>query len=82
VARLGRTRHVAVRLAVLATQVDGEPGAAEQHAARLLARCEGAATPPVRTLTGRVRLTPGELDSALQAAAGDLYLGADRRTRA
>jgi hypothetical protein len=62
---------------VLATQVDGELGPAEQHAARLLARCEGAATPPVRTLAARVRLTPGELDIALQAAAGDLYPGAD-----
>jgi DNA-binding CsgD family transcriptional regulator len=44
--------------------------AAEQKAARLLARCEGADTPPVRTITARVRLTPGELDTALQAAAG------------
>ncbi|MEA2534833.1 MAG: hypothetical protein QOJ93_2644 [Actinomycetota bacterium] len=44
--------------------------AAEQHAARLLARCEGADTPPVRTITARVRLTPGELDTAQHAAAG------------
>jgi DNA-binding CsgD family transcriptional regulator len=44
--------------------------AAEQKAARLLARCEGATTPPVRTITARVRLTPGELDAAVQAAAG------------
>jgi DNA-binding CsgD family transcriptional regulator len=44
--------------------------AAEQKAARLLARCEGAATPPVRLITARVRLTPGELDTAVQAAAG------------
>jgi DNA-binding CsgD family transcriptional regulator len=44
--------------------------AAEQRAARLLARCEGAATPPMRTITARVRLTPGELEAALQAAAG------------
>jgi DNA-binding CsgD family transcriptional regulator len=51
----------------------GEPraaAAAEQKAARLLARCEGAASPPVRFLTARVRLTPGELDTATQAAAG------------
>jgi DNA-binding CsgD family transcriptional regulator len=51
----------------------GEPraaAAAEQKAARLLARCEGAATPPVRFITARVRLTPGELDTATQAAAG------------
>lgn len=44
--------------------------AAEQKAARLLARCEGATTPAVRTITARVQLTPGELDAALQAAAG------------
>jgi DNA-binding CsgD family transcriptional regulator len=43
---------------------------AERKAARLLARCEGAATPPVRTITARERLTPGELDAAAQAAAG------------
>jgi DNA-binding CsgD family transcriptional regulator len=44
--------------------------AAEQEAARLLAHCEGAATPPVQVITARVRLTPGELDTAVQAAAG------------
>jgi DNA-binding CsgD family transcriptional regulator len=44
--------------------------AAEQQAARLLARCEEATTPPVQTTTGRVRLTPGELDTARRAAAG------------
>ena len=44
--------------------------AAEQRAARLLARCEGAATPAVRLITARVRLTQGELDTAMQAAAG------------
>jgi DNA-binding CsgD family transcriptional regulator len=51
----------------------GEPrraAAAEQKAARLLAHCEGAATPPVRLITARVRLTQGELDTAMQAAAG------------
>ena len=51
----------------------GQPpdaAAAEQKAARLLARCEGAATPPVQVITARVRLTPGELDAAVQAAAG------------
>ncbi|MDT5054638.1 MAG: hypothetical protein QOI76_3926 [Frankiales bacterium] len=47
-----------------------EGAAAERHAARLLARCEGAATPPVRLIMARVRLTPGELDTAVQAAAG------------
>lgn len=41
-----------------------------EAAARLLARCEGAATPPIQTMTGRVRLTPAELDTAVQAAAG------------
>jgi DNA-binding CsgD family transcriptional regulator/type II secretory pathway predicted ATPase ExeA len=44
--------------------------AAEQRAARLLTRCEGAATPPVRFISARVRLTQGELDTAMQAAAG------------
>jgi DNA-binding CsgD family transcriptional regulator len=43
---------------------------AEQRASRLLARCEGALTPSVRSVTARVRLTPGELAAALQAAAG------------
>jgi DNA-binding CsgD family transcriptional regulator len=47
-----------------------QTAAAEQNAARLLARCEGAATPPIQTMTGRVRLTPAELDTAVQAAAG------------
>ena len=124
-ARLGRARHVAARLAALADHVDGDlvttraayanaiaardsealakvahdfenlgallhaaearadaavllrnagetrkAAAAEQRAARLLARCEGAATPPVQSITARVHLTPGELDTALQAAAG------------
>ncbi|MDX6227004.1 MAG: hypothetical protein QOI76_394, partial [Frankiales bacterium] len=47
-----------------------EGAAAERHAARLLAHCEGAATPAVRLIMARVRLTPGELDTAVQAAAG------------
>jgi DNA-binding CsgD family transcriptional regulator len=47
-----------------------EAAAVEQKAARLLARCEGAATPPVQAITARVRLSPGELDTALQAAGG------------
>jgi DNA-binding CsgD family transcriptional regulator len=37
---------------------------------RLLGRCEGATTPVVKTITARARLIPGELDAALQAAAG------------
>jgi DNA-binding CsgD family transcriptional regulator len=108
-ARLGHARDVATRLAVLATQVDGDlvtaratyasavaardyqtlgkvsgdfedmgamlyaardAAAAEQKAVRLLARCEGAATPSVQIITARIRLTPGELDAAVQAAAG------------
>jgi DNA-binding CsgD family transcriptional regulator len=59
-----------------------EAAAAEQRAMRLLARCEGASTAAVETITARVRLTPGELGAALQAAAGrtnkeiarDMYL--------
>jgi DNA-binding CsgD family transcriptional regulator len=42
----------------------------ENRAAQLLSRCEGAVTPVVRTITARSRLTPGELDAAVQAAAG------------
>jgi hypothetical protein len=50
----------------------GQPrdAAAAEQKARLLARCEGAATPSVQIITARVRLTPGELDAAMQAAAG------------
>jgi DNA-binding CsgD family transcriptional regulator len=44
--------------------------AAEQKALRLLDRCEGAATPSVRTITARARLTAGEFDTAVKAAAG------------
>ena len=44
--------------------------AAEQKGARLLALCEGAVTPGVRALSARAQLTAGELDTALQAAAG------------
>jgi DNA-binding CsgD family transcriptional regulator len=47
-----------------------QAAAAEQKAARFLARCEGAATLPVQTIAAQVRLSPGELDTALQAAAG------------
>ncbi len=47
-----------------------EAAADENRAAQLLSRCEGAATPVVRTITARSRLTPGELDAAAQAAAG------------
>jgi len=47
-----------------------QTAAAEQKAARLLSRCEGAVTPPLQTMTARARLTPGELDTAVQAAAG------------
>jgi DNA-binding CsgD family transcriptional regulator/RecA/RadA recombinase len=47
-----------------------EAAADENRAAQLLSRCEGAVTPVVRTITARSRLTPGELDAAVQAAAG------------
>ncbi len=52
---------------------DGRPrdAAVDEHrAAQLLSRCEGATTPIVETITARARLTPGELDTAVQAAAG------------
>jgi DNA-binding CsgD family transcriptional regulator len=47
-----------------------DAAAMEHKAARLLARCEGAVTPPVQSITARIWLTPGELDTAVQAAAG------------
>jgi DNA-binding CsgD family transcriptional regulator len=47
-----------------------DAAAAERKAGRLLARCEGAVTPSAQLITARVRLTPGELETALQAAAG------------
>jgi DNA-binding CsgD family transcriptional regulator len=42
----------------------------ENRAAQLLSRCEGATTPVVRTIGAQARLTSGERDVALQAAAG------------
>jgi DNA-binding CsgD family transcriptional regulator len=47
-----------------------DAAAAQQNAARLLARCEGAVTPFVRAIGARAQLTPAELDTALQAATG------------
>ncbi|MCW2548601.1 MAG: transcriptional regulator, LuxR family [Mycobacterium sp.] len=47
-----------------------EAAADESRAAQLLSHCEGAATPAVRNISARARLTPGELDAAVQAAAG------------
>ena len=47
-----------------------DAAAAQQKAARLLARCEGAVTPFVRAIGARAQLTPAELDTALQAATG------------
>jgi DNA-binding CsgD family transcriptional regulator len=47
-----------------------DAAADEQRAGRLLSRCEGATTPVVDTITARARLTGGELDAAVQAAAG------------
>ncbi len=47
-----------------------EAAANQQRAARLLGRCEGAVTPFVRSIGARAQLTPAELDTALQAAAG------------
>jgi len=44
--------------------------AEEQKVARLLARCEGASTPPVRWMTARVCLTAAEMQTASLAAAG------------
>jgi len=48
-----------------------DAAAAQQTAARLLARCEGAVTPFVRAVGARAQLTAAELDTALQAATGN-----------
>jgi DNA-binding CsgD family transcriptional regulator/type II secretory pathway predicted ATPase ExeA len=55
--------------------------AEEQKAARLLERCEGASTPPVRSMAARARLTAGELQTAVQASAGysDKHIAHDRK---
>jgi hypothetical protein len=36
--------------------------------AQLLSRCEGATTPVVNTIMAWARVTPAELDAAVQAA--------------
>jgi DNA-binding CsgD family transcriptional regulator len=67
-----RAAEASAEAAVVLRRV-GQPrdaAAVELKAARLLALCEGAVTPPVRIITARVRLTPEELDAAVQAAAG------------
>jgi DNA-binding CsgD family transcriptional regulator len=50
--------------------VERAAAAEEQRAAKLLARCEGASTPPVQSMAPRSRLTPGEFQTASRAAAG------------
>jgi DNA-binding NarL/FixJ family response regulator len=47
-----------------------DAAADERRTGQLLTRCEGATTPVVKTIRARARLTPGELDAAVQAAAG------------
>jgi DNA-binding CsgD family transcriptional regulator/type II secretory pathway predicted ATPase ExeA len=72
---LGANLYAAEALGEAAVQLrrDGssrDGAAAQQRAARLLARCESAVTPFVRAIGARAQLTPAELDTALQAAAG------------
>jgi DNA-binding CsgD family transcriptional regulator len=72
---LGAFLYAAEALGESAVQLrrDGasrEAAAAQQTAARLLARCEGAVTPFVRAIGARAQLTPADLDTALQAATG------------
>ena len=72
---LGTNLYAAEALGEAAVQLrrDGssrDGAAAQQKAARLLARCESAVTPFVRAIGARAQLTPAELDTALQAAAG------------
>ena len=74
--RLGANLYAAeasVEAAAVLRRGGGRPrraAAEESRVAQLLSRCEGAVTPVVRTITARARLTPGELDAAVQAAAG------------
>jgi DNA-binding CsgD family transcriptional regulator len=72
---LGALLYAAEALAEAAVHLrrDGssrDAAAMQQAGARLLARCEGAVTPFVRAVGARARLTPAELDTALQAATG------------
>jgi DNA-binding CsgD family transcriptional regulator len=72
---LGTNLYAAEALGEAAVQLrrDGssrDGAAAQQKAARLLARCEGAVTPFVRAIGARATLTPAELDTALHAASG------------
>ena len=72
---LGTNLYAAEALGEAAVQLrrDGssrDGAAAQQRAARLLARCENAVTPFVRAIGARAQLTAAELDTALQAAAG------------
>jgi len=70
--------------AAAASRRGGRPrdAAADEHrAAQLLSHCEGAAAPPVRTITAQSRLARGEFDAAVQAAAGrsNKQIAADSR---
>jgi DNA-binding NarL/FixJ family response regulator len=59
--------------AAVAAHRRGRPrdaAAAEHRARALAARCAGAATPALRTVTSRARLTPSELQTATLAASG------------
>jgi len=73
--RMGANLYAAEASAEVAAVLrhDGRPreaGAAENRAAQLLSRCEGATTPAVSSIAARARLTASELDAAQQAAAG------------
>jgi DNA-binding CsgD family transcriptional regulator len=72
---IGALLYAAEALGEAAVQLrrDGtsrDAAATQQTAARLLGRCEGAVTPFVSAIGARSQLTPAELDTALQAAAG------------
>ena len=72
---LGANLHAAEALGesavhLLRAGMSREAASSQQRAARLLSRCERAATPFVRAIGARAQLTPAELDTALQAASG------------
>jgi DNA-binding CsgD family transcriptional regulator len=56
-----------------ASRRSGRPrdaAAAENRAAQILSRCEGAITPAISSITARAHLTSAELEIAVQAASG------------
>ena len=66
----GRGERRGRRRAATAADVPATRAPTSTGLRQLLGRCEGAVTPVVDTIAPSARLTPGELDAAVQAAAG------------